>query len=373
MEDQDELRTGIPLLNAAKHGQESRATDLLAKGCPVNACDDSERTPLHYAAQNGHTSLISILLEQGALLDLPDVYGWTPLTTAVAFNKFEAAQQLLNANAATEGLDAGGECLPEDSVFPESLRWPVTPNFFAAAAGDHEMAQLLLERGAFPLKQNLQGRIPLIIAAGQGHPRTAKLLLEYMGDDTESADLGQTLSTAAEYGHLPVMEAIIDNGFVDDDDKRNYFPPMLSIAGRQGHSLIVHYLLCSEVLQEIGVDLDQCGDKAGKSPLILAVEGNHTCIVRNLLEMGANIEDGWSGETPLIAAVKSGHTDMVRMLLGCSAEVNHPGRSYRTPLHHAVTLGHVDIINLLLAKGGRLTCPTGPVWRAVICPNYRDL
>ena len=63
----------------------------------VNLKDDSGRTPLSWAAQNGHESTIKLLLVTGkADVDSKDDYGGTPLSWA-AENGREAVIKLLLA------------------------------------------------------------------------------------------------------------------------------------------------------------------------------------------------------------------------------------------------------------------------------------
>ncbi|WP_082941418.1 MULTISPECIES: ankyrin repeat domain-containing protein [unclassified Wolbachia] len=75
-----------PLHTLAKLGDEllSNVNDLLAGGADVNAMDKSEKTPLHYAAKNGHVKIVQVLLKaDGINVNAVDEDGKTPfdLTT----------------------------------------------------------------------------------------------------------------------------------------------------------------------------------------------------------------------------------------------------------------------------------------------------
>lgn len=258
-------------------------SELLAEGCDVDALDECESTPLHCTARNGHVPVIDILLQHGASVDRPDIYGWTPLTIAVVSRRLEAAQKLLDEGARVDALARDGECLPEDSLFPDSLRRPVTPLFFAAHAADNEMVQRLLDTGADLFQRNWEGWSPLSIAAEQGHAETLSVRLERRNVDIEPAELTQTLCVASENGYLPVIKVLVYDRFIDGNDGLGYLPRMLSLAARHGHSDVVCHLLEYQLVKNSGVDFPPCRDNDGKTPLILAIEGKHQWIARCLL------------------------------------------------------------------------------------------
>ena len=56
-------------------------------------------TPFHLAAQNGHTEVAKVFLENGAVIDNLDVMKWTPLHWAAKGGHLETAKLLLEYNA----------------------------------------------------------------------------------------------------------------------------------------------------------------------------------------------------------------------------------------------------------------------------------
>ena len=57
---------------------------LLSSGCfSVDAGDESDKTPLHYAALNGADEVFQLLVENKADIDALDAVGATPLHFAV--------------------------------------------------------------------------------------------------------------------------------------------------------------------------------------------------------------------------------------------------------------------------------------------------
>ena len=67
---------------------------LVEKGADVGSKDKDGRTPLSWAAENGHEAVVKLLVEKGANVDSKDNSGRTPLSLA-AKKGHEAVVQLL--------------------------------------------------------------------------------------------------------------------------------------------------------------------------------------------------------------------------------------------------------------------------------------
>jgi ankyrin repeat protein len=72
-----------PLHRAAQGGHTGVAELLLEKGAVINASDDKGWTPLHVAAINGHPGCVAFLLEEGAYAEVQTRRGETPLHFAI--------------------------------------------------------------------------------------------------------------------------------------------------------------------------------------------------------------------------------------------------------------------------------------------------
>ena len=132
----------------------------------ADAILDIGTTPLLRAARGADVAAMKVLLAHGALVDLPQVTGATPLMVAV------------------------GLAVPTDT------RGKFRTEFDALAA-----AQVLLDAGADVNARDARGRTPLHAAAAQGYTDVAKLLVEH-GADLKAADNDGVLPVDAALGKL---------------------------------------------------------------------------------------------------------------------------------------------------------------------------
>ncbi|EPY40064.1 26S proteasome non-ATPase regulatory subunit 10 [Angomonas deanei] len=83
-----------PLHYAADKGHTETVRLLLEEGASVNSKDAMRRTPLHLAALGGHVGVIQVLLEEGATKNAKNIAGMTAKECATTAGH-EAASALL--------------------------------------------------------------------------------------------------------------------------------------------------------------------------------------------------------------------------------------------------------------------------------------
>jgi ankyrin repeat protein len=254
------------------------------------------RSPLLYAAMQGHTTIVKLFLARGIDPDSKDRHGQTPLS-------------------------------------------------FAAERGHLAIIKLLLARGVDPDSKDQFKRTPLSFAAERGHLAIIELLLA-RGVDPDSKDhYGRTpLSFAAGRGHLAIIELLLARG-VDPDSKDQYKRTPLSFAAERGNLAIIKLLLAR------GVD-PNLKDAWKCSPLYRATEGRHSAVVRQLLESGADADSiDVLGDTPLSEAVVQGREDIVELLLPSVADPNPQMPKGGQPLlSTTVVHGKEGIVKVLLTR-----------------------
>ena len=286
-------------------GKAARAVDHLFGGRYVNPDSTSKycRTPLSWAAENGHEGMVKLLLERKDVNpNTRDTkYGQTPLVWAADKGHEEIVKLLLGQK----------DVNPNSSS--ESGR---TPLLCAAENGHDGIVNLLLMRNDVnPESLNEFGRIPLSWAAEKSHEGRVKLLLGWVHVNPNSAsECGRTpLSWAAGNGHEGIVQLLLGRKDVNPDtpDTKHGATP-LSWAVRKGHEGVAKILL-----EQKDVNPDTPDTKYSRTPLPLAAEDGHKGIVKLLLERNdVNPESSSkSGRTPLSRAAQNGHAGIVKLLL----------------------------------------------------------
>lgn len=153
-----------PLHVAVINNQEQIATLLIENGAKVNVVDTStSATPLHLAALYGREEIAKLLVQKGADINASMRFGITPLMVAAQFKQTPLIQLLLDKKANINYADQEG----------------YTALHFAAENGDATIAQMLLTHGAnVHLKDKTNQATPLAVATESNHPDVAKLILE---------------------------------------------------------------------------------------------------------------------------------------------------------------------------------------------------
>ncbi|KAL9096319.1 MAG: hypothetical protein Q9165_001316 [Trypethelium subeluteriae] len=298
----------------------------------------SSFSELHIVAYFGILAVLPSTLQALTNLDLKDrEYGRSPLSWA-AENGHEAMVETLLRN---------------DSVNPDSEDIDGrTPLWWAALNGQDKVADLLLaKKSVNPSHEDKVGQTPLLIAIVNGHEAVVKLLLAR--DDTNVSNASYEdvtpLSSATARGHEMVVKLprTIDNVFIWKQNSASATP--MSSATATGHKAIVEPL---PTRNDINVSEQ---DSAGATPLSCAAAKGHETMVELLLardDINVNDRDN-RGVTPLSIAAEKGHEAVVKLLLARdNINVNKKDNEGVTPLSSAAAMGHEAIVDLLLAKVG---------------------
>ena len=254
-----------PLLFAARQGCVDCARVLVKAGADMNATDPNQMTPMVMALINGHYDFAAFLIDQGADLNLADETGRTPLYAAVddhtmpesnlpaprefdnKLTSLDIIEMLLahgaNVNAQLKKqtpyrtkVDRGADTM---------LTTGTTPLLRAAKAGDAQVMQLLLAKGADVKLATKFGITPVMAAAGLGAKEedttgrrkteaeaiaSLKLCLDAGADVNAATTTGQTagqtaLHGAAQKGWDQVVQFLADHGAkLDAVDKKGRTP-----------------------------------------------------------------------------------------------------------------------------------------------------
>jgi len=234
------------------------------RGCDINGGCYSGRTPLSWAAYNGHEEVVKILLGRGEVIpDKANRLGQTPLSDAAQNGHEEVVKMLLRR----EEVNPNGSCNSS------------SPLLRAVQNGHEGVTKILLGRKEVdPNKPDKDGRTPLSHAASHGHEGAVKILLRREEVNPDKPDNnGQTpLLYAAEYGCEGVVKILLGREEVNPDRPSIYGSTPLLCAARAGQDGIVKILLGR---QEVNTDTLNCW---GETPLSCATEGEYEKVVELL-------------------------------------------------------------------------------------------
>ncbi|RDW73350.1 hypothetical protein BP6252_07257 [Coleophoma cylindrospora] len=166
----------------------------------IDLKDQDGRSPLSWAAENGHEAVIKLLLATGQVdVDSKDKYSRSPLSRA-AQNGHEAVIKLLLATGQVEN------------------GW--SPLSWAARGGKEAVVALLLATGQVEVESKDQdGRTALPWAAENGHETIVKMLLDKGADITSENGSGWTaLHRMAIGGNRNMELLLVDHGALEPED-----------------------------------------------------------------------------------------------------------------------------------------------------------
>ncbi|KAJ9372842.1 hypothetical protein DTO282E5_2569 [Paecilomyces variotii] len=182
-----------PLYYAITGGHIEGARLLLDSGADANSKVCIREFALHVAAINEDAAIVELLLSRGAMLDILDDYGRTPLSHAAEYGRFESARVLLDKGAHPDPIDSEGR----------------TPLHYAAQSGETGVFKILLHKGANPESTDGYGRTPLWYACRFGHIHIVKILLDKVKNFDAPEHSGESaLSVAESRGHGLIVELL---------------------------------------------------------------------------------------------------------------------------------------------------------------------
>ncbi len=187
----------INLQTAASLGACNEIVRLYVRGADVNNFAGRMARPLHYAVTSGKWEAVEILLLLGADPDLDDIYGNTPLITAVRANDLVIAEKLIRY---------GGS-------LTESDRQKSSPLHHAVALGNFQMTDMLLYYDSPTELFDSEGNTPLMTGVAFSYHDLADLLLQSGADPNAEDRSGFTpLMVASQNGDTLMMRILTDAG-----------------------------------------------------------------------------------------------------------------------------------------------------------------
>jgi ankyrin repeat protein len=184
---------------------------LLNRGADPNARAEGGMTALMFAAETGDTTLVKLLVLNGADMELTYMEETTPLLIAVLNSHFDVAHYLLK-----EGADPNHKDIYKGSSL-----------IYAAAINNYEIADLLLFYGASDTIRDRDGNTALMTAVYFGNLATADVLLQDgLDPDGKDNKYNTPLMIAAQQGDLPMTRLLLEKGASVETVNRQNFTPL---------------------------------------------------------------------------------------------------------------------------------------------------
>jgi ankyrin repeat protein len=290
----------IELQSALANNHVDRVVKLLDLGVDVNARSHDGQTALFAAVDSNWSPMVDavqLLLERGALANIEDHYGHSPLKLA----KKRLKESLRSEKSAMKRAKAGKS-------------FGATPEMVQQKKRDYQQIVTLLELAG--AREQVPTKMSLLYAARVGELAAVSNYLQ-KGEDVDAID--------AKNGYSPLIWAL-----------------------SQDHEEVANKLL------NIGADPNIVA-LHGETALMVAVERGATIeTVGHLLDSGAdpNLQTG-SGTALMLAALHS-PIEFVKLLLDSGADPNlGDGGEGVTAAYAAMMTGRKDVLDLLIAAGAK--------------------
>ena len=383
--------TNEDLIEAIKQNDINELRKLLHQNTSLNFIDKNGITPIITAIIAGNTEIVKILINNGADVNGADLFYRTPLMFASMVKNPEIAK-LLIANGAKVDVEYSNNMKLNDysisklenkrnEIFENyesqvqkllapyylSPHFYLTPLMYASILGNENVVELLLSSSASAQAISVTNLMMNFTDLGQGLLATETLIkrqfVEIDFRDRPKDGLS-TLMFASKYGHIKVIELLLNHGA--SVNLENYSgQTAIMFAAESGHTDIVDLLI------RYGADISTKSKiyMNSSTPLSLAAVNGHLDVVELLLDHGAKIDERIGTSTPLMYAAETGDYKLCKFLIERGANVNATSLNAidgESVLSLAALNGHLDIIKLLINSGADVNMKLGDTGATVL-------
>lgn len=332
-----------PLMHAALQGHLSIVTYLLQQGADCSLRNMNHNSALDLACIGGHSGVVDALLRTSMdEIDTPSTLGGpTPLASASCRGHTDVVRLLIATGKVNADFEHD-EC---------------TPLLHASRNGWLEMCQVLLDEGRANVnwivdrcRAKAQPRTALMHAANRNHLDVAKLLLSHedINVDLENYEQMTALHYAAWKGHGDMTRLLTEAGGADVNKHdacdaefyvRNFSPLMGNVAACDPSLSVTEALLAVD-----GIELEY-RDDLGRTAFSMAARRFARHDPWNCSDVPASISKLWENIDELVRI-------MDRLEATKRIDINSRDEDGWTPLHHAVCSANLAAVERLLSYDG---------------------
>jgi ankyrin repeat protein len=350
--------TGVHL--AAYFGLSDTMMALLKKRHDQDLKDTYGKTPLSWSAENGHDAVARILLERAATVDMWIVtrefrqYG-TRISVGSGESKSYSRKETALHIATRNG---------HKTVVDILLEWRANSNKLSTSTDERVGKSPGFGLRGIETTREEEKRTPLHLAAEYGHEPVVNLLLE------RGANINELSTESESFKRLDLFHGSAESF---KEKKRT----ALHLAAKNGHEAVVTLLLRrgADINQQSMITISECqySDEFGpgsdryikgysQTALHMATLNGDEVVVLVLLKKGHGLDinrKDLDGKPALHHAAETGNMAIAYQLVENGADSNATDFRGQTPLSLAAASGHSAIVEMLLGKDN-------------VDPDYKD-
>lgn len=345
-----------PLHLAARKGNLAMCSYLLNEGAQLDAREAQSKTPLQLACEAGHYQLVQMMLDQSQL-NATNITFLTAFFAAVEHSHVQIAESFFPRGlklqelrrdfhkpltlAAKSGCLAMVELMIQEECDVNARDedgWNAL--HFASNQGHYQVIERLFTSGVSAKATTLRKETPLLLAVKRSHFPVAERLLRSDNDSSlvsaEDERGQQAIHHVVRAGSLEIFNLLMSNGGKINVENSIGWQP-LHIAAAYGHLTLVERLL------QQGANIEE---KLGSS----SIKKSQT---HKMVEAGYWAEARWPylGSRPLHLACEYGHEQIANLLISKGAKMEASCGEGWQPLHHAAFFGSSSLVETLLQGG----------------------
>jgi uncharacterized protein len=327
------------LIAAAWDDDIRRARALIERGADVNAEDETQQSAFLITTSEGHLRLLELSLRHGADVRAKDSFNGTGLIRAAERGHWDVLGRLLQAGVQRNHVNnLGWTALHEAILLGDgSQRYLDTVRVLIAGGVD------------VTIRSARDGSTPLEQATSKGYDGIAALLSRTEQERPSRTAADQALLRASAAGDADSAALALRAGArLDVRDAHRRTPLLLAVTG--------DHLPLARLLVALGADPDALDDRHDTPWLVTGVTGS-VPMAELLLTAGPDLTiRNRFGGLSIIPASERGHVDYVRRVARTRIDINHVNDLGWTALLEAVILGdgtkpYQTIVRILLDAG----------------------